>query len=193
MTGDAGALFRILVVSSANVCRSPAIEMMLRTGLRGVTDIAIASAGTQALTGSPVEQGMAALLHDDGLLIDGFQSRRLTAGLLERADLVVCAARSHRADAVALFPGAARTSFTLREIERLAAAIARENMPAADSVPPSDRIRTAMPLLRLERGLTSGSPSDDDDIEDPTGRSRLSHRRALQRMIPGVEALLSLT
>jgi protein-tyrosine phosphatase len=185
--------FRILAVSTGNVCRSPALEMMLRTGLTGVTDIAVASAGTQAAVGRTIEAATARLLKEGGLYITGFQPRQLHAGLLERADLVLCATRDHRAQVTAMLPSAVRKTFTLLEIGRIAPLIDPQNMPAPDSVAPGERIRAAMPLLRLERGMHRAAAPKDDDVDDPYGRPVKNHQKALDQMIPCVEALLALT
>lgn len=190
---EAPALFRILAVCTGNVCRSPAIEMMMRTGLLGVTDIAIASAGTHAMVGKPVDPTMAELLTGGGLWVDGFEARQLHLGMLEKADLIVCATRDHRTEVVTMWPGAVRKTFTIREIERLAKAVPLDSMPAPDSVPPSERIRAAMPLLRLERGMHRAAAPEDDDVDDPYGRPIKHHQKALDQMLPGVEALLALT
>jgi protein-tyrosine phosphatase len=186
-------LFRILAVCTGNVCRSPAIEMMMRTGLLGVTDVAIASAGTHALVGKPVDPTMAGLLTEGGLWVDGFEARQIHARMLEKADLIVCATRDHRTEVVTMWPGAVRKTFTIREVERLAKAINPADMPEPDSVPPGERIRTALPLLRLERGLHRAADPADDDVDDPYGRPVKYHQKALDQMIPGVEALLGLT
>jgi protein-tyrosine phosphatase len=185
--------FRILTVSTTNTCRSPAMEMLLRCGLRGVTDIAIASVGTAADVGKPLDPIMAGLLEEGGLLIEGFRARQVHVRLLERADLILCATRRHRTDVMTMSPSSVRKTFALREISRLAPAIDQQSMPRPDSVAPSERIRSAMPLLRLERGVRVAKRPEDDDVEDPTGRSLEYHQKALDQMIPGVEALLGLT
>ena len=64
--------FSILVVSTGNVCRSPAAERLLQQRL-GPT-VTVESAGTFGLVGEPIAAPMAQLLAERGA------ARRLSAG-----------------------------------------------------------------------------------------------------------------
>ena len=98
----------ILIVCTGNVCRSPYIERRLRHELAG-TGIEVTSAGTRALVGHDLDAGTRALLQDRGVDAADFTARELTAALVERADLVLAAAREHRAAVARLHPAALRS------------------------------------------------------------------------------------
>src|SRR5688500_1096387 len=106
------------------MCRSPIAERLLRVRLRerlgpAADQVAVASAGTGALEGQPMDpveaETMRSLFGSD----DGFAAHRLTADQVRTADLVLTATREHRAATVRLAPQASRRSFTLREFSRL--------------------------------------------------------------------------
>jgi protein-tyrosine phosphatase len=108
----------VLVVCTGNVCRSPYIERRLRFELRG-TGIEVTSAGTEALVGHDMDAGTRARLEGNGIDASGFVARQLTPDLLSNADLVVAAAREHRAAAARLHPASMARTVTLRDLADL--------------------------------------------------------------------------
>lgn len=113
---------RILVVCTGNICRSPAAELLLARDLRGLAEVS--SAGTGALVGHPVDFDTSLLLEERGVTTAGFRARQVTAQMVRDADLVLVAAREHRAAVLQLAPVAVRRTFTLLEFARLASAVA---------------------------------------------------------------------
>lgn len=101
---------RVLFVCTANICRSPVMELTARAMAAG-SDVEFASAGTQGFEDAPVDEAMAATLAP-GLGKD-FRSRRLTRALLQDADLVLTAESSHRAHILEEHPQLHRRVFTL--------------------------------------------------------------------------------
>ena len=87
----------VLIVCTGNVCRSPYIEYRLRD-LLGERGPQIASAGTMALAGAPIDPSSGELLAGHGIDASGFVARQLTADMVREADLILTAAREHRAD-----------------------------------------------------------------------------------------------
>ena len=81
---------RILFVCSGNIIRSPFAERYaaLLVQRRG-GELAVESAGHQALDGHPMEAFMAAELQARGGTASGFRSRSLEAFMLDDADLVL--------------------------------------------------------------------------------------------------------
>ena len=71
--------FRVLVVCTGNICRSPMAEHLLRAGLaaRGVEGVEVSSAGTHGLVGEPVQQHASAVLTERGIDHSAFAARRL--------------------------------------------------------------------------------------------------------------------
>src|SRR5512144_374699 len=116
--------FRVLFVCTGNICRSPFGERLLRARLAerlgpDAALVEVGSAGVQGLVGEPMDPLAAAVLLSHGGDPTGFAGRRLDAGLVRGADLVLAANRKHRASIVRLDPTAVRKTFTIRELARL--------------------------------------------------------------------------
>lgn len=118
----------ILVVCTANICRSPAAARSLRVGLQeqGVPPelVKVSSAGVHALEGMPmceiseteVDARLAGLPMDDVAL---HSSRPLTTQLAEGASLILTADRQHRREILLSSPRLRDRVFTLRQAARL--------------------------------------------------------------------------
>ena len=110
----------ILLVCTANVCRSPMAEFTLRrafASVPGFESIAISSAGVRPATGSPVCADVRAF-HDASAweeLSAQHRPRVIDAQLIGGATLVLAASRGIRASIVAAAPERRRHVFTLRE------------------------------------------------------------------------------
>jgi protein-tyrosine phosphatase len=176
--------FVILAVCTGNVCRSPAVERLLRRRL-GPT-VAVTSAGTSALVGEPIAAPMAELLLTCGANADGFHARLVLAELIEAADLVLPATRAHRSLVVEMWPAAVRRTFTVREFARLLGQIDDTLLPAGR---PDERLRAAIPLAAAQRGRTRVLPTEDD-IVDPYGRDRDAYRAAFGSILPAVATVV---
>ncbi len=104
---------RLLFVCTANICRSPTMELVARE-LVGPADVEVSSAGTHARDGQPMNPEMVATLPPGTL--DGvadFRSRHLTHDLLAGADLVLTAEDVHRRHILDDLPALHRRVFTL--------------------------------------------------------------------------------
>jgi protein-tyrosine phosphatase len=184
-----GGHARILVVCTGNVCRSPLAEALLRQRLleRGVSSdqVRVESAGVRALVGDPMTEPAEGELRSLGGDAAGFASRQLTPEMIDAADLVVTAERSHRAAVVQMLPRALRYTFTVRELHRLMADADLSQLPGA----PAERVRR-LPLLASQRkGMSAVSAPEDDDVEDPYRRSAEQYARTTSQLAPPVEAL----
>lgn len=115
---------RVLFVCTANICRSATAEALGRQHVPDGTDLVFTSAGTHGYLDSPINPDMTAALPTD-LDVSEFRSRRLTANMLEEADLVLTAEAAHRAFILDDHPAMFRKVFTLGQF---AAAVA--NAPA---------------------------------------------------------------
>jgi protein-tyrosine phosphatase len=179
-----GALpFSILAVCTGNVCRSPAVERLLRQRLG--PSLTVESAGTSGLVGEPIAVPMAELLVGSGVDIDGFAARRLSLVLIQQADLVLAVTRAHRRLIVEAWPKAVRRTFTLREFARLLSGIDQAALPDGS---PADRLRAAVPLAAAERGRWR-VPSSEDDVLDPYRQPRPVHEASLAQILPAIEAI----
>ncbi|WP_408898163.1 adenylyl-sulfate kinase [Nocardioides sp. R1-1] len=107
---------RVLFICTANICRSPYMELRSRALAGSASTIEFASAGTHGFNARPVDRTMAAVLTERGVssdLVERFASRPLTADLIETADLVLTAEAAHRQFVLEEVPGAFRKAFTL--------------------------------------------------------------------------------
>jgi sulfate adenylyltransferase len=107
----------VLFVCTANICRSPYMEM--RAGAfagDGPVAVELASAGTHGFTNRAVDATMAGVLAGRGVgdaSLAAFRSRPLTRALVESADLVLTAETTHREYVLEEAPSAFRKVFTL--------------------------------------------------------------------------------
>ncbi|WP_448059151.1 arsenate reductase/protein-tyrosine-phosphatase family protein [Cellulomonas hominis] len=204
-TAVPGKPARILVVCTGNICRSPAVERLLRAGLDprpgngpdgalGTAGaVAVRSAGTRAVVGAAMSVPMATLVRAAGADPDGFAARQLTPALVGEADLVLAMTREHRAAVVGLVPAAVRRTFTLRELARLI----RPEEPAGGGPASTtgltgsaaERLR-ALPTLAARRRGAVPAPPGDDDVLDPFGRDEATYRQAFALLAPAVTTLL---
>lgn len=91
----------IIIVCTANVCRSPMGEKLLRHALAAepepLRSLQVISAGIAAGKGYPATENSVAALKKVGLDLSDHASRPLTQELLDEALAVFCMTESHRA------------------------------------------------------------------------------------------------
>ena len=167
---------RILVVCTANRCRSPMAEVLLARRLPGVE---VTSAGSME-PGHPASGGSLRAMATRGLDLSGHVSRQLAAPMIESADLVVCMARRHLREVAVTAPDAFSRTFTLRELVRRGEAVG----PATTTV--------AAWLARVGEGRrTADLLGDDarDDVADPIGGPEEGYVRTAAQLEELVERL----
>ncbi|MGN6446059.1 arsenate reductase/protein-tyrosine-phosphatase family protein [Amnibacterium sp.] len=155
MTGSGSGL--LLVVCTANVCRSPLAQRTLQRALAGsaFAGVAVSSAGTRALEG----EGMCPVSAEDLDPADvasgaEHRARQLTADLVREADLILTMEREQRSAAVQAAPGSQAKVFTLREAEALLGVLAQRG-----AEPPADLAALARALHSV-RGLVPLLPGE---------------------------------
>ena len=82
----------ILVVCTGNICRSPIGERLLRQQLPGKQ---ISSAGVWGMEGSPADEGAQYVALRHGISLDDHRARKLTPGLMQKADLILVMEPEH--------------------------------------------------------------------------------------------------
>ena len=91
----------IVTVCTANICRSPMAEALLRHALAAEPEprrsCKVGSAGVAARGGEKVSPNSVDALAKVGLRISDHRSRVLTPELAKQADLILCMTESHRA------------------------------------------------------------------------------------------------
>jgi protein-tyrosine-phosphatase len=86
----------VLVVCTANICRSPAIEVALRSiALERTVPIEVISAGTHATVGQHADPATVLAAREYGFDLAGHVSQRVRPELVDDADLVLCAEVEH--------------------------------------------------------------------------------------------------
>lgn len=176
--------FRVLMVCTGNVHRSPLAERLLTARLGRYREaFRVTSAGTAAKGGTLMDPVAAALLAGLGCDPHGAVASRLTAELVENADLVLGAATEHRDAAVRLAPvWALRRAFTLREFARLLRA-----EDAAGAAGPAERAALLVHGAWARRGRDGRA--EDDDVDDPYGAPVEVARACAGRIEESVERI----
>ncbi|UQA93084.1 protein-tyrosine-phosphatase [Streptomyces halobius] len=172
-------LFRILHVSTGNVCRSPITERLHRHALRlrlGETHssgLVVESAGTWGHEGAPMEAHAATVCADYGADPAGFIGRELLDEHVIRADLVLTATRDHRAQVISMGHSAGLRTFTLKEFNRLVRAIDPATLPEPDPELPDgglvERARALVGAAAALRGWLLAPSPESDEVHDPYG------------------------
>jgi protein-tyrosine phosphatase len=128
--GDEELALHILFVCTGNLCRSPIAERLAvaRSARFGCDDLKASSAGTYAVTGSPIEANAVRVLERLGGDAANFSSRRLTPAIAEDADLVLTMTRAQRDDVLNLVPRRLHETFTLGEAAFLASECSARNI-----------------------------------------------------------------
>lgn len=165
---------RILTVCTGNICRSPYAHFALQHGLDSVRPGAfeVASAGTRAMIGDPVDPGSASILQGKQIAHDDFTARQISERMLEDIDVVLPLQVAHRKIVLSYSPRHLKRAFTLKEFARLLdAADAREPWThrLAGLTTPEERWGALPSHLARERGL-SRAEDGADDIADPYRR-----------------------
>lgn len=188
------ASYRILLVCTGNICRSPLAEQLLRAELAGMPDVKMLSAGTRALVGAPMTPEAAQISAELG--VPGAAEhvgRLLSAEQVRGADLILGMARDHRRAIVELLPRASRTTFTVREFARLAEALSAQ--PAGPMSPLmttgiADRLTAAVEDVASTRGtLPPLEDPDDDDVVDPYRQSAAVYAESAAQLVPAVRSV----
>jgi sulfate adenylyltransferase len=121
-----GEPIRVLFVCTANICRSPYLELRARQLLGPDSGVEVSSAGTRGFDAEPVSDTMDAEFARHAIDASAFRSRPATVDLVDRADLVLTAEAGHRARLLEDRPAAFRKIFTIGQF----AASARAADPA---------------------------------------------------------------
>jgi sulfate adenylyltransferase len=145
----------ILFVCTANICRSPFMELTARDLAGPGATVTFASAGTHGFREHPMDVVMGKALGSRGLGNDDFLSQPLTAELIEDADLVLTAEATHRTFILDDHPSSFRKVFTLGQF--------------------AEAVRTLSPDLSGREllqaaGVNRGGAVSKLDVRDPYGR-----------------------
>jgi low molecular weight protein-tyrosine phosphatase len=155
----------ILLVCTANQCRSPMAEGLLRRSLARAGVVAMVHSSGLLPGGVGATAEAIATVGDRGVDISGHVSRTIDDEMVRDADLIICMARLHVREACAAHRAPLNRTFTLKELVRRGEQIA----PRAAGEP------VAAWLARAGAGRRPADllgASDADDVADPVGRPR---------------------
>lgn len=166
----------ILVICTANICRSPLAAAMLASEAerRAGPDapVRVPSSGLHGLAGEAAAPHSADEARRRGLDLAGHVAQVTDPAGVERADLVLTMTERHRARVARLVPAATRTTFTVREFARLVAAL----QPVEGDLGLRDRVRFVTRLAHAARAYVA-RPAGPEDVADPYGGPREGYTR----------------
>ncbi len=181
--------FRVLMVCTANYCRSPIAEQLLAAKARGLFGKAdtwvVESAGTQAWESHPIHELSAQVLAERDALLHAHRSRQLDASIVRDADLILTAERQHRSVVVRLLPAAIGRTFTMLQFARLAAAV--EPISGTDA---GDLGRQLVVEAKAARATLQPVAPDQDDVVDPMGGPIEAFHTCAATLDAAMEAIL---
>jgi protein-tyrosine phosphatase len=150
----------LLTVCTGNVCRSPMAEALLRHHLALVgLPAVVASAGTLGWNSAGPTDHTLTALSERGVELEGHISRRMNAGLLAPASLVIAMTNDHMDGVRNHHPESVHRTFVLGQLVRLGEKHgARGSESLAEWVASVDALR-----IRRHRALPG------DEIRDPLG------------------------
>jgi protein-tyrosine phosphatase len=152
----------IVVLCTANVCRSPMAAALLARRLSGLGVAARVQSAGMLRGGDPPLPEVISVMAGYGIDITGHRSRVACAADLDRASLVLAMARDNLRYAVVTEPGAWPRAFTLRELIRRGEQVGPR--------PPGEPFSGWLSRVHAGRERTALlGDSADDDVPDPAG------------------------
>ena len=163
---------RLLVVCTANQCRSPMGETFARDRAAhcGIP-LLTASAGTRAVDGVPATDDAQATMRRLGFDLSAHRSRAVSSAMTTVADLVVAMERDHVLDLVQAHGAPLPRTFTVLELAAMVRASPRS---------PGESVAAYLDRVGADR--TTGDVMRAPGLADPVGLSLRRHRRAAEQI-----------
>lgn len=97
---------KILFVCTANICRSPMAEVILKEKLKnsGMTDISVSSAGLMDMKGGRAREEALKIIGGLGVDISKYRSRHLSGELIKDADMIIVMEGAHKEKVASDYP-----------------------------------------------------------------------------------------
>lgn len=180
--------FTVLTVCTGNICRSPAMERLLRYQFGEESGISVHSGGLAAHDGEDMQPPMKRRVRDYGADSEGFTARQVTSAMLDEADLILAATRDHVEDMISAVPDVAERTFTVPELGELLTQIDVESLPRGSSSPAEtlSAVVSAVEAVRSEQGRQE---SAEDDVVDPYMLPEGVYDEAFEQIRVPLEAL----
>lgn len=188
--------FSVLVVCTANVCRSPAAAALMRSCFDGAGfNVRVASAGTGDGIGFGMDrcpEMIAFMGKRTGVHLPREFSCALTKSVAMEADMVLTADRRQRGRVTALSPRRRDRAFTILEAAALASSPAFEP-PRFENPRDIESLRSVVAELDAVRGIGRVPRGEELDLLDPH-LDRVTHKSVLLPLVAAtrrvVEALV---
>ena len=172
---------RLLIVCTANRCRSALAEVIADRGLaeRGLAGT-VASAGTAASEGAPATDGAIITARKLGLDLSAHRSQPVTRELIARSDMVLTMEPGHTIEVVGAHGASLASTFTVLELADLITATPGR----------SDQETVSDWLQRATVGRTPDASMRARQVDDPIGRSMRHYRSTAQIIGDGLRVIL---
>ena len=111
-------MLKILIVCTANICRSPTGEVILKNLVtQDALDkfIHISSAGILGIEGEPASDFTISVAQENGLNLESHRSQGITPDMMKESDLILCMTLDHSEKLKNLYPDQADKIYPLKE------------------------------------------------------------------------------
>jgi protein-tyrosine phosphatase len=197
----APAQVRILTVCTGNICRSPVAERLLQAGLDQAVPggFVVASAGTRALVGEPIQPASVDIVRTFGGNPEGFAARQLTSRILRGVDLVLTMTSGHRGEVLQLDASLLKRTFTIREFARMldvlegraAASTEAATHDGGDRLAANAAFWRGLPARAAAvRHLSLPAEASENDIIDPYRRGPEVYHQMEDELAPAIVSIL---
>lgn len=189
--------FRVLVVCTANHCRSPIGEQLLAHAAAerfGAGAWQVDSVGTDIPGPWPLHEFAAAVLAARLPAVRPHTSTQLSRSSIEQADLILTATRRHRGDVVKTVPAAIGRTFTVKQFARLCDALPgldpETDAAGVDVADPAALGRRLVVEAKLARSSLQPVPGEEEDLPDPMGGPLPGFELCADRLQDAIDRIL---
>ena len=192
--GAAVSSFRVMVVCTANHCRSPIAQQLLAhdamVKFAGPDETApaawqVTSSGTDVPGPWPMHEYAVTALAQRLPRVAAHHSTPLQPAAIADADLILTAERRHRGIVVSMLPKAVGRTFTILQFARLC-----DEVAPITSSDPGELGRQLVVEAKLARSSLQPVHGDEDDLPDPMGRGLADFTACADRLQDEVDRIL---
>lgn len=188
-------VFRVLVLCTGNICRSPQVAQLIRARASEISELfasqlLVESAGTRAVEGAAMDPKAAAISAYFGGNPEDHVARQITADMVREADLVLAMAGEHLRAALKLVPQASRYTFRLTDF----VALLETTVDTCVELPgdwselqPADKLRAAVRWIAARRGFLPAEDAQPADIVDPYRRSDKAYEASACQIVEALD------